>query len=277
MAEQGGRRRRTWWFVAIAVVVVAGGLAVRAWWPQDRATRVEADEALDRFHDTTTSTPTTVAVTTAAPTTSLPPRDLPEPGVYRYATTGTESVDILGGATHDYPPQTLLTVTLDGCGVRLRWDLLAERRDEWRLCVTADGVELQTTGSHYHEFYSNGRLEALVCSHKVLLVPTDDSLPPEQSVTCLLDGAPWNPTWTAVGHETLTVDGSSVETLHLRMVVNDGDAHFERTTMDWWLAPTGLPVRMTTQKESNTDSGVIGDVYYTETYTADLASFDPLT
>lgn len=266
-------------FVAIAAVVLAGGLLVRALWPQDRATRVEADEALDRFHDTTTSAAPT---TTAAPTTVMvtepqPLRQLPATGVYRYATTGSESVDILGGATHDYPAETLLTVTHDGCGVLLRWDLLEQRRDEWRLCVTDAGVELQTAGAHYHEFYSNGRLEKLACTATVLLVPTTDTLPPEQAVTCLLDGEPWDPTWTAVARETLTVDGIAVATVHVRMVVDSGDAHFERTTTDWWLAPSGLPVRMTTEKTSNTDSGVIGDVYYTETYTADLTSFQPLT
>ena len=64
------------------------------------------------------------------------------PGVYRYRTTGEESVDVLGGATHHYPDETTITVTPDGV-VSPRWDALKERRDEWRLCDRPDGIELQ--------------------------------------------------------------------------------------------------------------------------------------
>jgi hypothetical protein len=56
---------------------------------------------------------------------------VPEPGVYVYASRGFDSVDALTGARHDYPAQTTVTVTTEGCGVRVRWNTVRERWDEW--------------------------------------------------------------------------------------------------------------------------------------------------
>ena len=42
-------------------------------------------------------------------------------------------------------------------------------------------------------------------------------------------------------------------------------------------AEQDLPLGMTATKESKTDSGVIGDVVYTERFDATLASLEPLT
>lgn len=268
------------------MLAVAGGFTVKALWPHDTATVVEAEEALDRFRNTTTSV---AATTTTLP--DAPPLELPLPGVYRYATTGAETVDILGGATHTYPAETLLTVTSHGCGVQLRWDLLEERREEWRLCVTRDGIEFQATAVQYHEFFENGRTEQMVCHRDVVVVrdtaaaatttaATDTAAAPPgtaEAVTCLLDGRPWDPVWEHLGTEDVTVGGTAVAATHVRMTVDMPGDHYEHTVIDWWLAPSGLPLRMTATKESKTDSGVIGDVIYTEQYDVTLRSTEPLT
>ena len=67
-----------------------------------------------------------------------------------------------------------------------------------------------------------------------------------------------------------TYEGSAV------LRIADEDQYWERTVVEWWLDEHGLPVRMTTTKESKSPSDLVGDVIYTEQYTADLVSLDPL-
>lgn len=289
MGEREGRsRRRRWVLIALAVTLVVGGIVAKALWPEDRARSVEADDALDRFRASTTTesaapptADTSASTSTSQPVTGTPIGvTLPTPGVYRYHTVGTESVDILGGATHEFPEETLLTVTVDGCGVLLRWDLLVERREEWHLCLTDEGVEYQPAGFTYHEFFSNGRLEEWRCDQPLVVVPA--GVPPVAPwadripLDCTIDGREWQPVWEMLEPETVVIDGDEVEVTRLRMTVVDTDEHYEQTVMEWWLDPTGLPVRMSMSKVSSTDSGVIGDVVYSENYLAELLSRTPL-
>jgi hypothetical protein len=133
MARAAGRsgRRRLWLVatgVGLAGVAVAGFLAWRAY--RDTSTEVAVDAVVDEFRAATTDGPATTAPATTAPATSAPvetthpaapSRRLPSPGVYVYATTGSESVDALAGTDHDYPAETTITVLRAGCGVVLRW------------------------------------------------------------------------------------------------------------------------------------------------------------
>jgi hypothetical protein len=255
--------------VVVVAVVAAGAVIAVLLWPSDRTRVVRVDQAVDDFRASTI--PDTVVASdpvAAAPT-------LAEPGVYRYATSGWEDIDALNGARHDYPAETTITVTAEGCGIRLRWDALRERRDEWRLCVTERGIELQPDAIQYHEFFRQPELEHLDCDRSVVLVPSAD--PPAGPVvqSCLLEDDPWVATWTVVGRSTRTVDGGAVQVWQVRMVVDDDDEFWERTTTDWFLDDRGLPVAVTSSKESNSPSP-IGDVRYRESYELSAESLTPL-
>lgn len=266
------RRRIVIALLAAVVVLVVAALAVRAFVLHDSARSVDAEEALDRYRNSTT------VVADTALTTTVPPTEftLPRPGVYLYATSGSESVDLLGGATHAYPPRTTLTVTPAGCGVHLRWDLLAERREEWDLCVTPDGIEYQTMSSQYHEFFGQGEENLVECDRAVVLVPVE---PIEGTVTeprCTIRGESWSPRWELIGRDTRLVGGSEVDTVHLRLTVDDSDGFLEATTIDWWLDEHGLPVEMRGSEDSTADSGAVGVLRYVETYQAALVSAEPM-
>jgi hypothetical protein len=58
-------------------------------------------------------------------------------------------------------------------------------------------------------------------------------------------------------------------------VANDS-VHYEHTVIDWWLLPSGLPVEMDTVKTSLTNSSLVGDVKYNETYHAVLLTATPM-
>ena len=288
------------------VLIVVVGAALVIWlWPDDRSRAVPTDEVVRNYRASSvpstsdpSPTPSTIAaptVTTPAPVTapastgatttgptttgptatSRPILELPEPGVYRYATSGWEDVDALSGARHDYPDETTITVTDEGCGVRLRWDALRERRDEWRLCATELGIELQRDAIQYHEFFQQPELEHLDCDRSVVVVPAGE--PPTDPVvqSCFLEEDPWIATWSAPEPATRTVAGNEVPVWHVRMTVTDDDQYWEHTTLDWFFDDRGLPVAMASTKESSSPSP-IGDVLYRENYELSAVSLTPL-
>lgn len=255
--------------------LAGGAVVVTRLWFNDTARTVDADEAVERFREQTT-VPTPAPRVAATTTTPIALATTPSPGVYRYATTGRETIDSLGGAEHQYPAETTVTVTPDGCGVLVRWDLLKERYEEFRLCVTEEGIELQPTSAAYHEFFGVGQRQEIVCDRDVLVVPADGAPRDVVPLACRIDDQLWLPEWQVIERATLTVEGRSIDTMHVQMRIADEDQYWERTVVDWWLDEHGLPVRMTTTKESKSPSDLVGDVIYTETYTADLVSLEPL-
>lgn len=281
-----------------AAIVIPAAIAVGVLIPHDSANQVELEQIVDRFRDSTVpigdtepavaepsapaSDASTSIVASAGPlataSTTQPSTPLPtlvEPGVYVYRTTGFEHIDALSGHTHEYPAETTITVTPEGCGMLLRWDALEERREEWRLCATADGVALQTRGLQYHEFFDQETPEDQLCDVPVLLVPLAEGSHEAVAQTCTLAGKPWLPIWEILEADIREVSGEPIEVRHVRMTIDDNDEHFEHYVADWMLAPSGLPVELTVLKQSKSPS-IVGDVVYDEEIRLELVSFEPL-
>lgn len=265
------------------VVVVGAAVVINSLWPRDRARAVDTSVVVERFRTSTSATepPSTAAdpdLTDATDgTNAADAATTPAPGVYVYRTTGTESVDLLGGATHQYPERSTVTVTVGGCGVSLRWDLLVERYDEWGLCVGGDGIELAPYGGDYHEFFGTGRHQRQVCTGPLLVVPADGRPRPPQRWDCTFAGRLWNPAVEVLEQRTFQIGDDSVVATHVRTTLDIEGHYFDRALLDWWLDPHGLPVSMQVSRSSRTDSGVIGDVVYTEQVQVELESLVPLT
>lgn len=285
-----------WWVVGASAVVAAVVVGVVVWLGQrtdHTTTPVDVGDALDDFHNHTTTTTTTTTNATSAtagavdptqpapPTTSAPtdPIDvppagvLPQPGVYSYTTTGSDGVDALGGASHDYPTTTAIIVTPAGCGVSQRWVAAEERWDEWTVCATGMGIALGQF-VEFHRFFGQDQLETYAC--------TGDPRPL---------GAPSGTTWTAqctsggdagtwagtvLGTEQLTVGGAAVTVEHVEVTVDDGDERDAQRIETWYLAGSDLVVRRVSEI-ATTEGSVIGDVHYTERYEIALDSLTPAT
>ncbi|HEY5663392.1 MAG TPA: hypothetical protein VIS05_05085 [Ilumatobacter sp.] len=290
MASLTGRQQ---WVLGAAVFVPVAIAAFITFVPRDRATRVEIADVVERYRASTVPAPATTAApaapnttvaaapvpTASAATTSVPAAPpLVAPGVYVYRTTGRESIDALGGVTHEYPAETAITIVPDGCGVLARWDALAERHEQWRLCSTPAGVELQPRALQYHEFFEQETPEDVICDVPVLLVPVGGeaagSIAPVAQ-TCTLDTDPWLPVWEVLETGTREVGGERVEVRHVRMTIDDNDDYYEHYVADWWLAPDGLPVELTVVKQSRSPS-VVGGVVYHEELRLELIDLDPL-
>jgi hypothetical protein len=276
--------------VIVATVVIGAlvgtAVVVRRLWLTDTARVVDAQEAVQRYRSQQSTEAPPVATDGATtvpssepgtPTTESPVVFTPPvAGVYRYTTTGNEHIDVLGGTSHLYPHETTITVTAAGCGAQLRWDLLRERSEEYRVCPTATGMDLAPVGAFYHEFFQHGSHEKMVCDRNAPIVTSAADLPPATHLHCTLNDRPWLPVWEVLDRSTIEVDGTAVPVTHVRMTVQDDDAYWEHAVADWWFDDHGLPVRMTSTKESKSSSDLVGDVVYTETYTADLVTLVPL-
>ena len=288
--------------VLVAVAITAG----TAWFvvPRDRSTAVDVGEAVDRFRDSTVppaepsptvpdTTPTTPPETRptatapgttpattlgTTPATTPPEAVLPAPGVYRYATEGSESIDALGGTLHEYPAISTITVTDDrpvgGCGRHLRWDVLAERSEEGRLCTDGPHVIWQATSLQFHEFFGQKRPEDVDCDLPVPL--TDPTADPVQQ-DCILEDRPWAPRWEHLGTEERTVGSETFPVHHVRMVVDDTDDLPESHVQDWYVRLDGLPVEVVVEKRSVNPNPIGGVVEYLESYRLVLIDPEPIT
>ena len=195
-------------------------------------------------------------------------------GVYSAATTGTESVDALGGARHRYPATTSLTALRTGCGLALEWRPLQDRADTWTLCSTPAGIELASS-SEQHRFFFQSDTTTYRCSG-ALLLPADAGTPSApRPFSCQAAKARLDGTAVSLGRVTLSVAGRSVVAEHVRTIatVSGQNQGTERT--DWWLdTRTGLPVRVLLANRTSRKT-IVGQAHYREDADLRLASLEP--
>lgn len=221
------------------------------------------------------SSTTAVAASASTPTTQdVKPVTTPEPipvGVYRYATTGAETIDVLGGERHDYPDITTITVTDEGCGRVLRWDVVAQRYEIWGLCIDAESPGLGAQAVQYHEFFGQKTPEPVDCNRTVPL-----GLAKPVTQVCTLADRDWNPTWTPEGELNIMINGVDVVTWMWSMVVDDTDEFPERIDATWWFRSDGLPVRIEWDKWSISENPLGGTVRYEEQFAIELLDDTPV-
>ncbi len=280
----------------LVVLAAAGAWVVHRLADGGRVTEVGVAEAVERYREqvggaTATSPPpmatpavpassatvaptaplgTATATTPAAPT---PPPSLPPAGVYTYVTEGYDAVDVLGGARHEYPAVTTLTITPEGCGVRLRWDVAVERWDTWDWCLEGGGIRL-VASTAYHEFFGVAGRNDYACD--------GDPRPLDAPV-----GAAWTlvcrqgDTDTSTMHGrvlergAVDVDGVAVPALRIRHeVVVEGASTGTQTIEGWYRRSDGLPLQeeVTVDTRSRTAVGV---ATFAERSSIELASLTP--
>lgn len=140
---------------------------------------------------------------------------LPVPGVYRYSTTGGDSTKLLTGASHEYPAESVVTITRSGCGVRMEWTPVRERSEYFDVCREDDRLVLKGYGGT-HEFFGMQDKHAVTCSDQTWLIPAIEN---GDSARAVCEGgnlthkrttAPVKAAEVLIG--TATVDGFIVET-----------------------------------------------------------------
>ena len=191
----------------------------------------------------------------------------PKAGVYVYATTGTESIST--GLKHTYPKQTTLTVTNAGCGLRVRWDALEGRWQQWQLCPSGDGWRLASYVDAHKFLY-------LQDTHRYRCTGDPWSMSSRTvTVSCDTGKSVLTSTARVVGREVLTVGSAAVETVHVHIDQRATGASTSSGSVELWLrASSGLPIR---EVIHGTGSQVVlgGRITYRESAIFELTSVQP--
>ncbi len=269
MATMTTRRKWTALLVVTAVVVTLGAGAV-VWrsWLKDTTTPVEVAEAIDRFEGQQTP----ASATGTAALTSVP-----EPGVYVYATTGSEGVDALGGTRHEYPGQTTITVAAAPCGSSYRWVPLEERFDDWTVCRSGSDMVLVGYTS-LHRFFGQDTLLAYTCDEPLVLVPADPKPGATASTSCTTGQETELQTATVQTVGSIEVAGTPTEaaTVSIEVSLSASDGSITGTTNRTvvFAVQTGLILRWS-EVGATVAGSPIGDVRFDETFELTITSLDP--
>jgi hypothetical protein len=214
------------------------------------------------------------AATAAPATAATPPQETIKDGVYVYDTKGYEATSALGGARHDYPAQSTITVQHGGCGWTTRWQPLQERWEQWQFC--ANGAEVTTNHlSMYHEFFHRQQQQDFDCPPGSVVKPAQPSVGQRWAFTCTSPNAAAANSFTVLDTEPFTVAGRQVQALHIRTEskltgINDGTQVQEQ----WLQRTTGVLLRRVLDNDCMADSP-FGKVHYEEHYSLQLSSLDP--
>jgi hypothetical protein len=256
--------------VAAGAALLVAGVGGFAWLRDDRTDPVSVDEVVERYQAQAGTGDRTATV--AVP-----------PGVYVYATEGTEGVDALGGSDHTYPAETAITVGMDGDGcVRTRWDALDQRYDEHVTCPADGGAWTRRSTSVHHSFFRQSETRGYACEPGALDLPAEPAAGATFTARCASDGSGHSGesgeeiAGTVVGLEDVRVEGTDRPALHVRYETTVTGETSGSSTLDRWLSLDRLPLVLREVKDERTTSEtVIGTVEYHESYELTLARWDP--
>jgi hypothetical protein len=250
---------RNWLVVGAAgLAALAAVAALGAWWFlfRDVAEPATVGEAVSAYREQGAGGRSTIP-----------------PGVYVYATDGSEHTDALSGVTHRYPPSSTITVTGAPCGVRLRWDVLRGRSTTWTVCTdAADWIER----SRYerHTFFGVTDETSYTCTGKPFR-PAGDRPATTFTVDCSTGTAKEQGPGLVVGREAMRVGDTLVPAVHIRTTTSFSGDTTGSATYDFWLSrETGLPVRIDMVSRT-TNGSLIGDVHYDERVSLRVTSLVP--
>jgi hypothetical protein len=192
-------------------------------------------------------------------------------GVYLYATSGSESIDALGGASHTYPTTTAVTVVEVPCGLRLTWAALDGRSTTWTFCETAAGVVLRSSDER-HTFFGQHDHTTYACSGRVLVPVSDKGV---FRFRCNSKSGWESGNMRVLGRETLEVGKDRIQALHTRSILAIHGGSGGDETIDWWIDPSNsIPLRIVLQSRTNR-SVFVGRVHYREDLDLRLLSLTP--
>jgi hypothetical protein len=217
------------------------------------------------------SVPTSVPATPKAGT--LAP---PEPGVYRYKTSGGESVSLLG-SSHKYPAETFMVVKrTGGCGWTSEAQVVKEHVDRRTMC-TDDQQVAQSHQQRQITFFGTTDGANLKCTPPQVMARWDDQVGATRTARCAEGGVVADMVLEVKALGTAVVDGVTVETITYRIEgLMTGRVAGTSLDINTVVRATGLPVRA--ERWADTVANAFGaDVRYQEHVTFDLLSLTPAT
>ena len=196
-----------------------------------------------------------------------------EEGVYTFTTEGYEATNALGGARHDYPKETPVTMRRNDCGWTQRWQPLNERWDESMLCRTDAGMDVRRFTT-YHEFFQRSQQQQFDCPPGNSVYQRGAGPGATWSWRCTAGASAIDTVVTVVGPEAVVVEGVEVPAtrVHYESTMTGGNRGTQK--QDRWIREDGLNLRIQTDIDTEADSP-FGAVHYEEHYVITIASLRP--
>jgi hypothetical protein len=251
--------------LVVAACVVVGAFVAWRLFPRDDTSRVSVGEAVSQFR-----------ANGGGRGGGEGPLFERKPGVYRYATRGSESADTgLISATHDYDGISTITISPKGCGVVERWQVLGGRWAEFTSCPTKGDFFELIGFVEYHEFFGESRESTYTCTGDPASKRSARQVGKTFHGRCESDEGD-----TAISKslikavEKVDVGDRSYDAVHTTTEVKlEGHVTGTAERDDWRRRSDGLLLRRVTSSDAHM-SGTI-DADYTESYRIELLSVNP--
>lgn len=257
--------RRAWIVTAgIAVLIAMVGFYFWLYFLRDVSTRTDVAQALSDYR----------AQRYVSGTLKPKFRDrVPEPGVYRYQTTGSEHFDALVGSTHDFNGLSSITLTVTDCGVREHWRVLEERWSKAELCLGDRGARLQRL-IEYHEFFGQSRQTEYTCHEDPVPFTRDLRVGMSWETRCRSDESRMRTRAKVEAVEQVTVKGTSYPALRISSKTTlTGDPAGTAERVSWMRRTDGLLLKRTSTSTARVRAAGGGQV--DENFTLELISATP--
>lgn len=246
-------RHRLYALVALVVVGAPAFLVGGTYWES----RVDQREALARFR-------------AAGPEAAVAVAGLPEPGVYRYSTTGGEKVSFLD-YRREYSRVTHRIVTRHGCGVRETQAFLTQHVEYYDRC----GAALPTYGTDIAFWWTHGTQD-FTCTPGSF-DGSDLSPGGISEWECSDEDTRAHQVVEHLGDETVEVEGRRVAARHTRWTTTFSGATTGTAVVDDWFEPdTGLVLKEKRAIGLRVGSPFVGRLTYVDVSDYLLVSTTPL-
>ena len=216
-----------------------------------------------------------------APIATVPsPLTRPAEGVYVYKTSGGESTTVLGGAKHEYPEQTTITVRHTPCGVDTSWRPLEQRADYRSFCTDEGGLRAVVLASQ-RQFFGRTAGSFQECGPTTYYLRFEGPAPAASwSGPCKgrASGLEVTLTGTLLGREMKQVGSQTIDAIRFQINVESvGESHHTKIkAIVTMAAATGLYLALdSTTEATGSSQGTSGT--YNEHYTLELTDLNPLT
>ncbi len=267
---------------ALVVVAVLGTAKLVVEW-RDRADPVDVSDLAAAFDSPAGASPRADGPEQG----SGGPVELPV-GVWSYAASGTEYVDLLGGPLHEFPSQVAQSVTNTECGQDIEVTLFEQRSDVLELCWSDDGALRLERFETRHEFV--GVADVTVtdrCGSIDIWWPgiEEDVGTEAKSVNCTAEGNMSGNVGAVVTQEVVAVEqvetGAGIhDAARVRVTSRVGTeadpTHGVYDAEFWFGLDDGVILRRTLDAEVNASTPV-GAVRFEEAFDIRADDIDPLS
>jgi hypothetical protein len=201
--------------------------------------------------------------------------DLPQPGVYRYQTSGHEQLSF-AGINRQFPTATTMIVTDQKCATD-KWEPLEQHMEGLVECPLGGGAYGITTALSYEEIAGTQTTDVIHCPVDTYLVPPHLHAGEQWHTVCHSTDERVVSSGLVVGKTSVNVGGHQVPAIHTRLTLSFSGSESGTNPNDYWVSPqNGLILDQRETVDVSQQAGPLGSVKYSEQMAIEIASPMPL-